>query len=278
MRIVVTGSMGFVGSRLVPHLQDKGHQVIGIDIRLGNDITDSTCFADVGPFDVLVHLAAMSFVPESYRNPAEFYHVNVTGTINAAEAARKAGARMIFLSSYVYGNPRYTPTDERHPVQPHNPYARTKVLGEEICRGFHRDFDLPVLVFRPFNIYGPGQGEPFLIPRIVNMAKTGRIELGNPLPERDFLHVDDCVNAIALAIDKGWDGIQVINLGSGKALTVRQTVDLLVAGLDPRPEIVFSMEQRKGDILRTLADIGKAGEFFGWQPLVEFPGLDLFSK
>ena len=91
---------------------------------------------------------------------------------------------MIYLSSYVYGSPDYLPIDEAHPVKAFNPYAQSKVICEQICKGYSRDFKVPVIVFRPFNIYGPGQNEDFLIPKMIRHAKHGRIEIRDARQER----------------------------------------------------------------------------------------------
>jgi len=133
MKIGVTGSSGFIGSKLCLKLKKLNIDVVCLDIKDGFDITDRQQIQAVEKIDMLVHLAAKSYVPDSYLFPYEFYHLNVFGTINALELCRIHNAKMIFVSSYLYGHPQYLPIDEQHPVSACNPYAHTKLISEQIC-------------------------------------------------------------------------------------------------------------------------------------------------
>ena len=201
MRVAVTGSGGFLGKHLINQLNSSGHDIIEVDLIKGFDITDWESISSISGFDVLVHLAALSFVPKAFENPAEFYRTNVIGTLNALELCRLNNARIIFTSSYVYGAPDYLPIDERHPLKAFNPYAQSKLMGEDLCKAYHRDFDVPVCIFRPFNIYGSGQASHFLIPLILNQAKVGKVQLKDPRPKRDFIHINDVVSAYLKAVN-----------------------------------------------------------------------------
>ena len=172
MKLAITGCNGFIGSHLVKRLLKDGHDLIKIDFNYGYDLTDWSSLQSLEKFDVLFHLAAKSYVPESYDNPQPFYYTNIVGTLNALELCRLHNAKMIYTSSYVYGQPKYLPIDEEHLVIPFNPYAQSKIIGEDLCKAYHRDFGLNVLTIRPFNIYGTGQSGRLYYP---NYPRTGKI-------------------------------------------------------------------------------------------------------
>ena len=163
MKIVVTGSSGFVGTKLIKRLRVLKHEIIELDLTTGFDLTNWPHISSIKKFDVLIHLAAKIFVPDSYKFPHNMYNINILGTLNALELCRINGAKMIFASSYVYGVPLYLPIDENHPTSAFNPYCRSKLIGESLCMSYSKDFGVPVIIFRPFNIYGPDQNENFII-------------------------------------------------------------------------------------------------------------------
>ena len=131
--VLVTGSSGFVGRHLVDQLRKEGARVVCFDIADGKDITQWADWETIAEADVVLHLAAITFVSTSQANPRNTYHINLSGTVNALEYCRLHGAKIVFASSYVYGNPNYLPIDEKHPVNATNPDASSKVAGELIC-------------------------------------------------------------------------------------------------------------------------------------------------
>ena len=177
-RVMVTGSDGFVGSYLVRRLEQESAEVIPVDISRGIDVTDWAQVGEYRNIDFIYHLAARANIKAAVKDPRQTYFVNLVGTANMLELARlNRVERFIFASSYVYGNPEYLPVDEGHPLNPPNPYSRSKALGEGLCRGYYEDYGLKCVIIRPFNIYGEGQGNDFLIPSILRQLGAGKIEL-----------------------------------------------------------------------------------------------------
>src|SRR5690606_33893882 len=125
------------------------------------------------PVDVVVHLAARSYVPDSWEVPADFLRTNLTGALEALEYCRLHNARLVFPSSYMYGDAGSQPIPESHPLVAKNPYALSKKLAEDAARFFAERFNVRTTILRPFNIYGPGQSEAFLIPWILRQLKSG---------------------------------------------------------------------------------------------------------
>jgi len=129
--------------------------------------------ADQAPSILPITLLPLMFVPYSFQEPREMYEVNVLGTLNILELCRlHVIPRIVFASSYVYGQPSYLPIDEAHPVNPNNPYGRSKVFGEGLCRAYYEDCGVSCIVLRSFNLYGEGQREHFLIPSILRQLET----------------------------------------------------------------------------------------------------------
>jgi nucleoside-diphosphate-sugar epimerase len=266
--ILVTGSQGFVGRALVRRLKDAGHSVVGLDIADGADVTRRETFREVGPAQAVVHLAARTYVPDSFADPAGFYRTNVLGTLNVLEWGRRHQARVVLAGTYVYGEPHYRPIDERHPLAPHSPYTASKLLAEELCRGYHRDHGLKVVVLRVFNIYGPGQRSEFLVPRILEGLKHGTVVLGDPDSRRDFLHLDDAVEAYVRAASYAASDFEVFNIGSGRSLSVRELAGLAVKAWGKPVEVLFGESRRRDEISDTRADIRKAETLLGWSPRI----------
>ncbi len=266
--IAVTGSSGFVGTHLINLLQTNGFNTIELDIQKGFDLNDWNQCKNIVNVDVIVHLAARSFVPDSFIYPRDFYTLNIQTTINALEIARLNLAKFIYFSSYLYGEPEYLPVDENHRLNPHNPYAQSKLIGEKLCEAYHRDFGLPISIFRPFNIYGPGQAASFLLPSIVNQLKSGIIILKDPRPKRDFIHVQDVASAVMADIDQNRNELNTFNIGSGKSHSVSEIVNLLTKQVNMPVEVNYTNEFRQGEVMDTVADISKIASVLKWKPSV----------
>ena len=270
MKILITGYSGFIGSYLQKKLEKTEHELILVDIANGTNICDWQQVKQYEGMDVIVHLANLSFVPASYEQPKKFYETNYLSTLNMLELCRLNNAKMVFFSSYIYGHPQYQPIDENHPTQAFNPYSQTKVICESLCEGYNRDFKVPITIFRPFNIYGTGQNPDFLIPSIIQQAKTGKIVIKDDRPKRDYIHVEDIVDAIITAIEteNADKSIQKYNLGSGLSYSVKEIVDMVRGLFDTEIDYICTHEIRPNDVMDTIADISKIQTELQWKPSV----------
>jgi len=267
MKIMVTGSSGLVGKCLVKKLQELRDDVVEIDRNYGYDLTDRNCLDNFEKVDSIIHLAGRVFVLESYQDPFSYYYDNYVTTLNALEFARKNQAKFIYLSSYVYGIPKYFPINEKHPLSAINPYARTKLICEELCKGYNQDFSQNIIILRPFNIYGPGQSGNFLIPKIIAGIKQGKLELMDPYPKRDFVYVDDVVNAIIKCLFYP-RSFAIFNVGSGKSYSVKEIVDILKNISGANADVTYSNKSRINEVNNVVCDYNSILENLDWRPQI----------
>ena len=263
-KILVTGAGGFIGQHLIPRLRSAGHEVIEI-FRDAGDIADEATWAKFPRADAVVHLAGRSFVPESWVNPELFFQSNLLGAVAALNWCRRHSGRFIFLSSYLYGNPQRLPIAEDAPLYPTNPYALSKVMAEEAAKFYAENFSVPVTVFRPFNVYGSGQSEKFLVPAIIRQIDGGGIRLKDLEPRRDYVHVLDLIEAVVLALGER-RGFSVFNIGSGVSHSVAEVVSAIQRVWGTRLPVVSDNERRPGEIRDTIADVSAAARELHWKP------------
>jgi nucleoside-diphosphate-sugar epimerase len=264
--VLVTGADGFIGSRLVSALRALGYVVLSHSRRQG-DIKDCRLsFEGVGH---VFHLAARTFVPDSWAAPLSFYEANLLGTVNVLEFCRAQAASVTLMSSYVYGQSARLPISEIEPLRAFNPYSHTKILAEETGLYYQREFGVAVTIVRPFNIYGPGQDRRFLIPTILTQAvDPGQeaIVVADLRPRRDYLFVTDLVDLLTRTAFRREGGI--FNAGSGSSWSVGEVITL-VNGLLPAPKPVrIEGLARPGEVNDVIADITRARLEFGWLPRV----------
>jgi len=264
-KILVTGSSGFIGKHLIVKLKDLNFEVLECPGSAKINLCNIDQVEKLPTADIIVHLAAKSFIPDSFKDPQGFYSNNIQSTLNILDKARKEGSKLIYLSTYVYGRPEYLPVDELHPVSPLNPYTQSKVIGEDLCRAYHRDFGLPSVVLRLFNVYGPGQGTSFFIPSILAQLKKPLMELQDSRPRRDFIFIDDVVNAIISATEYVSDGFDILNVGTGKSVSVREVSELIRTISGSSVEIRFMDQIRQGEVLDTVADISRIKSVLNWE-------------
>lgn len=293
MRILVTGAAGFIGSRLCWRLLDLGMEVHGLDnlsrgsaerIRILEDAGMIFHEADVRNWammheilhrvkpDAIIHLAALISVEESVRMPGLYMEVNAEGTRNLVNAANSAGVgRFIYASSAaVYGNPSRLPITEDHPANPLSPYGLSKLMGERyVVSGFAGRGKSVIL--RIFNVYGPGQNPEYagVITRFMERLSRGEppIIFGDGCQVRDFIHVDDVVEAFIRSLDAPLEKTIIVNVGSGRPVKIIDLARMMIRlyGLDIEP---IHAPPRPGDVRESYADISMARRLLGWSPRI----------
>jgi nucleoside-diphosphate-sugar epimerase len=281
MKIAVAGSKGFIGKHLIKCIESlPDTSVIPIDIIDGMDLTDISILEKIPAFDAFIYLAGLSFIPDSFTRPQEFYKTNFLLTLNSLELCRKYQAKMIMISSYVYGEPLYLPIDEEHPIKASNPYMQTKIISEQLCQGYNRDFGISCTVLRPFNIYGPGHSSRFLIPAIISQLKSGcrTIELFDSHPRRDFVYVTDLCDAIIKAALCNETHFETYNVASGDSYSVEQIASLILEIYgDGDISLKFRQaDKRKNDIMEVCGSYARINQSLGWVPKTNLQdGLNL---
>ena len=303
--VLVTGADGFIGSHLVEHLlegdcrlrafvyynsfnswgwldtlsADKraAFEVFAGDVRDPNGVREA--MRDV---DVVFHLAALIGIPFSYHSPDSYVDTNVKGTLNVLQAARERGSERVILASTseVYGTAQRVPIDESHPLQGQSPYSATKISADKMAEAFYRSFELPVVIARPFNTYGPRQSARAVIPTIITQLLSGAeaVELGALDPTRDLNYVDDtCRGFLALAESDGAVGREV-NIGSGEEVSIGRLAETLIDKIAPGTPIVSSerrLRPENSEVERLLCDNSLIRRLTGWSPKVPLSeGLD----
>jgi UDP-glucose 4-epimerase len=290
LEVVVTGGAGFIGSHLCRTLVENNTKVTVFDNlssgKIDNikDIKAKLKFVQGDIRDpeklkeatksckVIFHLAAQSSVPFSMENPKEDCEINVVGTVNVLEAARKTGARVVFASSSAaYGNPKVKPTPETFPTHPIAFYGLTKLIGEKYCRFYNENFGLEVVMLRIFNVYGPnchGAIYDFLNKLRENPDKLE--VLGTGMQSRDFIYVSDMVNFLLKAAISPTAVGEIFNVGTGITTSVSELAKMIVFLLGLKDvDIYFKGGQAwEGDMDITLADNNKAVNMLQWKPQV----------
>ena len=294
-RVLVTGGEGFIGSHLVERLVHEGAEVrtlvqynafgrfgwldpaVHVEVRvIPGDVRDAGRVGEaVDGCEVVFHLAALIGIPYSYVAPESYVQVNVEGTSNVALACRTTGvSRLVHTStSETYGSALRVPIDEDHPLQPQSPYSASKIGGDMMALSYWHAFELPVAVVRPFNTYGPRQSTRAVIPTILTQLHGGatEIRLGATAPTRDFNYVDDTVSGFlaVAACDRAVGS--VVNIGSGREVSIGDLVALLVRTTGSSAEVVVDPDRVRpagSEVDRLLCDNTRAREWAGWTPEV----------
>jgi NAD dependent epimerase/dehydratase len=296
--VLVTGAGGFIGGHLVERLVRDGARVRAmcrynsrndrgtidwldqevaaeVEVVLGELRDVESVAAAVDGAEVVLHLGAQIAIPYSYVNPRDFVEVNVLGSLNVAKAALQHGVqRLVHTStSEVYGTAQTVPITESHPLEPQSPYAASKVAADKLMDSFHRSFDLPVCVLRPFNTYGPRQSARAIVPTIIGQALGGAtLRLGSLHPRRDLTFVADTAAGFAAAATSDAALGRTIHLGTDNDVSVGELVDI-VGELLGRELIVETDPARlrppRSEVERLRASPALARELLGWEPRVD---------
>jgi dTDP-glucose 4,6-dehydratase len=293
-KVMVTGGAGFIGSTLVRELAKEGAKVIVFDIFSSGDMSNlkgidqkikvirgditSKNFRNIlekSGAEYVFNLAAEPYIPHCYNRPLRFFEVNANGALNVLFASKQAGVKKIiqYSTSEVYGSAKYVPMDEDHPTLPLSTYAVSKLATDRLCYTLHHEQGIPVVILRQFNVYGPRETQPYIIPEIITQLSRGnKLKLGNIQARRDLTYVEDAAKgAIALMKTKGTEG-QVFNMGTGKDWSVKDMAEI-IGGLMGHERINIEVDKarlRPLDVSVLRCNHSKMSKLTGWQPKVSF--------
>ena len=286
--ILVTGGCGFIGSEIVKQLSQIGASVTILDnlssgkekyiqglsnVKLITaDLLDNDAVRSaVKDKEYVISNAALPFIPDSYYLPKKFFDVNVNATISLALAVikEKKAKRFVHISSSeIYGTARYIPMDESHHTTPQSTYAVSKLAGERVVFTMHKEHNLPAVIIRPFNSFGPNITQPYIIPEIIRQIMKGDVvKLGNLNAKRDLTYVTDTARGIILSLVK--EGIvgEVINIGSQRSYSIKELVSLISEIM--RKEVTLEVDPlrfRPYDVDTLICDYERATKLLGWKP------------
>ncbi len=295
-KILVTGADGFIGSHLVEALLAQGCNVRafvyynsfnswgwldtlppdvvrGLDVFSGDVRDPNGVFEAMKGCDVVFHLAALIAIPFSYHSPDSYVDTNIKGTLNVLQAARRLDTERILITSTseVYGTAQYAPIDEKHPFQGQSPYSATKIGADRLAESFHRSFETPVVIVRPFNTYGPRQSARAVIPTIITQLLLGQtdLKLGSITPTRDFNYVKDTAQGfIALAEADSAVGKE-INIATGKEHSIGDVAKILISELNPSARVIADdqrLRPESSEVFRLIGDNALITSLTNWRP------------
>lgn len=290
MRFLVTGGAGFLGVTLANRLVRDEHQVYVIDNLIAGDpsrLDPAVLFtrgdvADIPKLwtllhgvDCVYHLAARVSVAESVLYPRDYNHINVGGTVSVMEAMRDAGVkRVVFTSSgALYGEQARQPLNESQHPNPDSPYGVSKLAAEYYVRTIGALWGIETVSLRIFNAYGPGQrtrpAHPPVVPQFLTQALSGGtlVVLGDGEQTRDFIYVDDVVEALVTAATAAGVDRQVINIGSGAEVSVNTLVATVERVVDKSVAVIYNKDQ-SGGVSRMCADVTLASRLLGFKPQI----------
>ena len=263
--ILVTGATGFLGRHVVRDLLRRGFKVEAKS-RADGDVCDVETWKKFPATDCVIHLAGSTFVPDSWDDPSKFLQNNTLGTSLALDFCRNHKAKFVFFSTYMYSREAVMPVSEDSKLRPSNPYSLSKFFGENLCKFYSEHFGVKVVIFRPFNVYGLGQSEKFLIPSIIRQARLSDvIEVQDTKPSRDYVYVEDLLAALNCAITTDIE-LEVVNIGTGRAYSVLELIETLGIVSNRKYKIRSAMIERQSEIMHTQADNSRAREILNWEP------------
>ena len=291
--VLVTGGAGFIGSTLVRELIKVGANVIVYDNLLYGDkynlsdiekdmtlvigdVISGKIFDTLKKYniDYVFNLAAEPYIPHSYDNPEKFFQVNVNGTINLLSACRTFNVKRIIhvSTSEVYGTGQIIPMNEKHPLNPLSTYAVSKLAGDRAAFVFSYERNIPVVIVRPFNSYGPRETQPYIIPEIIRQLFNGKtLHLGNIDAKRDFTYVEDTALGMISVMTSNLTKGEVVNIGSNKSYSIKDIAILIGKefGYDNIDIQIDKTRLRPLDVELLESDYSKINKLTGWKPTVD---------
>lgn len=290
MKTLITGGAGFIGSAVVPALKNNGHDIYVLDnLSFGNrkfiDISDSHFFLtdirdslnvkellkDLQP-EIVIHLAAIHFIPYCNQHPFEAADINIRGTMNVLSACRclKSLKKVFFASTAAVYPIADEAVNETHELRPLDIYGISKLTGEHLCREFYLETGLDTIICRFFNAFGPNETNPHLIPVIEKQLREGlrMIKLGNLTPKRDFIHTYDMASAVNKLLKLENVGYDTFNLGRGLEYSVVEIVEAFERNMNEKITIeIDPVKIRNVEREHLLADVTKLKKIAGWAPI-----------
>jgi len=274
-KILVTGHTGFIGSHLVDLLK-KNYEVIGLSrktkkssdiVQIKGDIRKITVKKLPKNLDYIIHNAAMTDLAFTRDNPVDCFDVNFHGTQNMLEIARKLNTKFFFMSTHhVYGQPKKIPVKETSLLNPISIYSGSKAAAELAVLSYSSSFDMNVSLLRLFSVYGPKSSEHLVTTKLISQLSKGNVfRVGNLSPKRDFIYIQDVINAIKKIIDKSHSS-NIYNIGTGKSYSILEICKILQKITNKKMKIKsIKSLSRKSDILNIFADTSKIRKL-GWKP------------
>ena len=296
-KILVTGADGFIGSHLVEELLKNNYEVRAftyynsfnswgwldsfpkdilnsIEVFPGDVRDENSVRKACKNIDTIFHLAALIGIPYSYNAPGSYIDTNLKGTLNILQVSLDLNIEKIFVTSTseVYGTALYTPIDEKHPKQGQSPYSASKIGADSIAESFYRSFNLPVVIVRPFNTYGPRQSARAVIPTIISQLLNGvkEIELGSLLPTRDLVFIQDTVNGFIEIAKSGKLIGNEVNIATGSEINIGELAKKLINIINP-DAVIKSTDERKrpvnSEVERLMGSNKKLKQNTGWKQI-----------
>jgi nucleoside-diphosphate-sugar epimerase len=274
-KVLITGSLGFIGQHLLNSLKETNYKTYECN-RINGDLTLENTWIDIEKCDYVIHLAGKSSIPDSWTDIHGFINNNTNITVNVLNYCRQHNSKLIILSTYLYGNPLKLPIDEFSEIFTINPYAFSKKVSEDLCKFYSENFGVRITILRPFNVYGVGQSNKFLIPSLITQILNGStISIKDLEPKRDYVYISDLIDSIikCLSLDNKFE---IFNIGSGESYSVKEIIDIIQDKCNTNYPINTSNERRQNEVMNTIADISKAHKFLNWTPKKSIhEGIDL---
>jgi len=265
-KILVTGHEGIIASHLIKKLTNCEIITDSINGKRVN-LQNNEEVMKIEPVDTVIHLAGKTKKGLEWE---EYFENNVIGTLNILKyCVEKNIKKIIFVSSYVYGNPKYLPIDEQHPIAPHNLYTKSKFLAEELCKKFSEMHDLNVIVLRPFNIFAKTMNKDNLISKLITSINTKKIvTITNRNSKRDFLYIDDFIELILKIKDHDFK-YEIFNIGSGISYSFDEVIEMIEKSTSKKLNLEYE-NNVQSYIENITADNSKITKMLNWQPRLTF--------
>ena len=265
-KILVTGHRGIIASHLIKKLTNC--EII-IDSINGKriDLQNNEEVMKIEPVDTVIHLGGKTQKGLEWK---EYFENNIIGTLNILEyCVIKKIKKIIFVSSYVYGNPKYSPIDEQHQISPHNLYTKSKFLAEELCKIYSEKYKLNVIILRPFNIFARSMNKNYLISNLIESINTKKIvTITNRTSKRDFLYIDDFIELILKIKDYDFK-YEIFNVGSGISHSFDEVIEIIEKNTSKKLNLEYKNDDQSY-IQNITADNSKITKILDWKPELTF--------